>query len=291
MKKFALIGASGYIAPRHVKAIKDSGNQLVALLDPHDNVGYIDSYFPEASFFKESERLDRHLYRLKRKGSPVDYVSICSPNYLHDAHIRLGLRNGADVICEKPLVLNGEHIESLRELEKETGKKVFTILQLRHHTSIINLKEKIKQNPVKKYKVSLKYITPRGTWYDFSWKSDFDKAGGIVSNIGIHFFDMLIWIFGDVVSFKVENHTRSSKGKLELKNATVDYFLSINQEDLPWAEWKPFRSIKIDNEELEFSAGFKDLHTESYKEILKGNGYGLNDVEPVIQLISTIRRL
>lgn len=291
MKNFALTGAAGYIAPRHVRAIKDTGNKLVAMLDPHDNVGYIDNQFPDAAYFRESERLDRHLYRLKRKGNPVDYVSICSPNYLHDAHIRLGLRNGADVICEKPLVLNGEHIEALRELEIETGKKVYTILQLRYHPAIINLRNKIKNNPDKMYEVSLEYITPRGNWYDFSWKSDFDKAGGVVSNIGIHFFDMLFWIFGDVVKYSVENTPRSSKGQLKLKNATVSYFLSINHEDLPWKEWKPFRSIKIDNEELEFSTGFTDLHTESYKQILEGNGYGLDDVEPVINFVSTIKRI
>lgn len=290
MKNFALIGASGYIAPRHVQAIKDTGNELVAMLDPHDNVGYIDRYFPNASYFKEPESLDRHLYRQKRKNKPIDYVSICSPNYLHDAHIRLSLRNGCDVICEKPLVLKGEHVESLKYLEKETGHKVNTILQLRYHPTIVELYQKIKNNPDKYYEVDLQYITPRGTWYDFSWKSDFGKAGGVVSNIGIHFFDMLLYIFGDVESFSVENTPRSSKGILYLKNAKVNYYLSLEQEDLPWSEWKPFRSIKIDNQELEFSSGFTDLHTKSYQEILKGNGFGLEDAEPVIRLVEQLKK-
>ena len=291
MKKFALIGASGYIAPRHVKAIKNTGNDLVAMLDPHDNVGYIDKWFPYASYFKESERLDRHLYRLKRKGEAVDYVSICSPNYLHDAHMRLALRNGSDVICEKPLVLKGEHVDALRELEKETGGKVNTILQLRYHPTIVTLRDKIKTNPKKYYEIDLQYITPRGIWYDHSWKSDFDKAGGVVSNIGIHFFDMLLWIFGEVESFDIENTPRNSKGTLYLKNAKVNYFLSIDESDLPWDEWKPFRSIHIDNEELEFSSGFTDLHTKSYEEILNGNGFTLDDVEPVIRLVEQLKKV
>lgn len=288
-KNFALIGASGYIAPRHVISILKTDNNLVALLDPHDNVGYIDKYFPNAYYFKETERFDRHLDRLKRKNEAVDFVSICSPNYLHDAHIRLALRNGTNVICEKPLVLKGEHIESLKVLENETEKKVFTIMQLRHHPSILKLREQVLKNPTKKYTVQLNYITPRGNWYDFSWKNNLDKSGGLVSNIGVHFFDMLLWIFGNVISFECKNTPRSAEGKLILQNAEVEFYLSINYDDLPWKEWKPYRSIKINMEELEFSEGFTDLHITSYKEILKGNGFGLDDVKPVIDLVSKLK--
>ena len=289
MSKFALIGASGYIAPRHVEAIKYTNNELVALLDPYDGIGYIDKHYPNASYFKESERFDRHLDRLRRKGEGVDYVSICSPNYLHDSHIRLALRNQCNVICEKPLVLIHEHLEALKTLEDETNKKINTVLQLRHHPTIIALKEKyIHTNQFST--VNLDYITPRGLWYDYSWKGNIDKSGGITSNIGVHFFDMLIWIFGDVTSIEnIENTHKTSKGTLILENAKVNYNLSIQKEDLPWDEWKPFRSIKIDGEELEFSTGFTELHNISYKEILKGNGFTLDDVEPTIKLIEKIR--
>ena len=287
-KKFALIGASGYIAPRHVEAIKHTNNELVALLDPYDGIGYIDKYYPNASYFKESERFDRHLDRLKRKGQGVDYISICSPNYLHDSHIRLALRNQCNVICEKPLVLIHEHLEALRSIEKETNKKINTILQLRHHPTIIALKEKY-SNTSKFHKISLDYITPRGLWYDYSWKGNISKSGGVNSNIGVHFFDMLIWIFGNVKEYEVTNTDKTSKGCLLLKNAEVKYNLSIQKEDLPWDEWKPFRSIKIDGKELEFSTGFTELHNISYTEILKGNGYGLDDIEPTIKLIEKIR--
>jgi len=288
-KNFALIGASGYIAPRHVKAIKDNGGDLLALLDPHDSVGYIDQFFPNASYFKETERLDRHLDRLKRKNTPVDYVSVCSPNYLHDAHIRLSLRNGCNVICEKPLVLKNEHIDALEVLEKETNKKIYTILQLRYHPTILQLKNQIQQNPDKTYEIDLNYITPRGKWYDFSWKSDFGKSGGVVTNIGIHFFDMLLWIFGEVKDFEVKNSSRSSKGTLILKKAKVNYYLSLDEKDLPWTEWKPYRSIKINNQELEFGSGFTDLHIKSYEEILNGNGFRLEDVRPVIKLVEKLK--
>jgi len=288
-KNFALIGASGYIAPRHVQAIKSNGGDLLALLDPHDSVGYIDQFFPNASYFKETERLDRHLDRLKRKNTPVDYVSVCSPNYLHDAHIRLSLRNGCNVICEKPLVLKNEHIDALEVLEKETNKKIYTILQLRYHPTILQLKNQIQQNPDKIYEIDLKYITPRGKWYDFSWKSDFVKSGGVVTNIGIHFFDMLLWIFGEVKDFEVKNSTRNSKGTLILEKAKVNYYLSLDEKDLPWTEWKPYRSIKINNQELEFSSGFTDLHIKSYEEILNGNGFRLEDVRPVIKLVEKLK--
>ena len=289
MSKFALIGASGYIAPRHVEAIKHTNNELVALLDPYDGIGYIDRHYPNASYFKESERFDRHLDRLRRKGEGVDYVSICSPNYLHDSHIRLALRNQCNVICEKPLVLIHEHLEALKTIEKETNKSINTILQLRYHPTIIALKEKYK-NTSEIHKVQLDYITPRGLWYDYSWKGDIDKSGGVASNIGVHFFDMLLWIFGDVVDYNTKNTNKTSKGHLLLKNAEVNYNLSIQKEDLPWNEWKPFRSIKIDGEELEFSTGFTELHNISYEEILKGNGFTLNDVEPTIKLIEKIRK-
>ena len=288
MNKFALIGASGYIAPRHVEAIKYTNNELVALLDPYDGIGYIDRYYPNTSYFKESERFDRHLDRLRRKGQGVDYVSICSPNYLHDSHIRLALRNQCNVICEKPLVLIQEHLEAWKSIEKETGKKINTILQLRHHPTIIALKEKYTHTN-QFSTVDLDYITPRGLWYDYSWKGDIDKSGGINSNIGVHFFDMLMWIFGDVKEYEVKNTNKTSTGTLILKNAEVKYNLSIQKEDLPWDEWKPFRSIKIDNEELEFSTGFTELHNISYNKILEGKGYGLNDIEPTIKLIEKIR--
>lgn len=285
MKNFALIGAAGYIAPRHVEAIKNTGNNLSAILDPYDGVGYIDKYFPKASYFCEAERFDRHLYRHRGE---IDYVSIASPNYLHDAHMRLGLRNGCDVICEKPLVLKLEHLQSLRELEKETGKKINTILQLRYHEGIIALKDKYKDTKTK-HTVFLDYITPRGKWYNYSWKGDTDKSGGVASNIGVHFFDMLSWIFGEVESFDVKNGDLFSRGTLYLKKAKVHYNLSIDEKELPWKEWKPYRNITIDGEEFEFSEGFTDLHTTSYREILKGNGYGLDDIEPTIKLIEQIR--
>jgi len=224
MKNFALIGAGGYIAPRHMKAIKDTGNNLVAALDKNDSVGILDSYFPDADFFTEFERFDRHLEKLKRQGKKIDYVSVCSPNYLHDAHIRFGLRIGADVICEKPIVLNPWNIDALEEIEKETGGRVFTILQLRLHPAIIALKQKIDAAPPgKKYTVDLKYITSRGHWYHTSWKGDITKSGGIATNIGVHFFDMLMWVFGEAKENNVTQHTTTTaSGKLELDKATVN---------------------------------------------------------------------
>lgn len=288
MKRFALIGASGYIAPRHVEAIKYTNNDLVACLDPYDGIGYMDKHFPNSSYFKEAERFDRHLDRLRRKGKGVNYVSICSPNYLHDSHIRLGLRNYCNVICEKPLVLKSEHIKSLKNIEKETGKKVNTILQLRLHDTIKYLKEKYKSSN-SFHNITLDYITPRGLWYDYSWKGDIEKSGGIATNIGIHFFDMLTHIFGEVREFEAKNTEKSSKGILVLKKATVEYNLSIDSNDLPWDDWKPFRCIKIDGKELEFSDGFTELHNKSYTEILKGNGFSLDEVLPSIKLVEQIR--
>lgn len=295
MKNFALIGAGGYIAPRHMKAIKETGNNLIAALDKNDSVGILDNYFPEADFFTEFERFDRHLEKLKRQGIHIDYLTICSPNYLHDAHIRFGLRSGADVICEKPLVLNPWNADALIEMEKETGKKVYTILQLRLHPAIIALKEKISKGPNdKKYKIDLKYITSRGHWYNVSWKGDVQKSGGIATNIGIHFFDMLIWIFGDVKQNDVSRHDKNAAaGKLVLDKAEVNWFLSIDAKDLPKdiaaAGKRIFRSITIDGDEFEFSDGFTDLHNRSYEEILKGNGFQIQETKRSIELVHQIR--
>jgi UDP-N-acetyl-2-amino-2-deoxyglucuronate dehydrogenase len=297
MKNFALIGAAGYIAPRHLKAIKDTNNTLIAALDKFDSVGVMDSYFPNADFFTEFERFDRHVEKLRRNQIPLDYVSICTPNYLHDSHIRMALRRGADAICEKPLVLNPWNIDALKEIERESGQKINTILQLRLHPSIIALKKKVDaENKKEKYDVDLRYITSRGNWYDISWKGDESKSGGIATNIGVHFFDMLYWIFGDVQENIV--HTREkdkASGYLEFKNARVRWFLSINENDLPKEikekGQRTFRSITIDNQELEFSSGFTDLHTSSYQEILKGNGFGLKDSEESIKIVHQIRNM
>ena len=295
MKNFALIGAGGYIASRHMKAVKDTGNKLIAALDKHDSVGILDSYFPEAQFFVEFERFDRHLEKLKRSGVHTDFVTVCSPNYLHDAHMRFGLRIGADVICEKPLVLNPWNIDGLAEIEKDTGKKIFTILQLRLHPAIIALRERVQKNFTgKKYEIDLRYITSRGQWYHISWKGDSQKSGGIATNIGIHFFDMLIWIFGNVKSNEVVQHSReTASGKLELEKANVNWFLSIDVNTLPadvrQAGKRTFRSLTIDNEEFEFSEGFTELHTRSYEEILKGNGFLIEESRKSIELVHAIR--
>jgi UDP-N-acetyl-2-amino-2-deoxyglucuronate dehydrogenase len=295
MKRFALIGAAGFIAPRHLKAIKETNNDLVAALDKHDNVGVLDSYFPAADFFTEFERFDRHLDKLKRKGQKIEYISICSPNYLHDSHIRFALRYGANAICEKPLVLNPWNLDALSEIENETGRKVFTILQLRLHPSIISLREKIYHGPPDKmYEVELKYITSRGNWYRSSWKGDDSKAGGIVTNIGIHFFDMLIWIFGSVTNLHVNQlKPDHASGYLELEKARVNWFLSINYDHLPEDvkrnDKRTYRSLTLEGKEIEFSEGFTDLHTKSYSEILKGNAFGLKEAKPSIELVHKIR--
>lgn len=295
MKNFAIIGAGGYIAPRHMKAIKDTGNNLIAALDKHDSVGIMDSYFPDADFFTEFERFDRHLEKQKRLGNKTDFVSVCSPNYLHDAHIRFGLRIGASVICEKPVVLNPWNIEALMEIEKETGGEVFTILQLRLHPAIVALKEKIAAGPAdKKYTVNLQYITSRGHWYHTSWKGDMEKSGGIATNIGVHFFDMLIWIFGDVKTNTVTEHTaQTASGKLELEKANINWMLSIDANTLPdeakAAGKRTFRTLTIDGEGFEFSDGFTELHTKSYDEILKGNGFRIKETKAAIELVHQIR--
>ncbi len=294
MKKnnFALIGAGGFVAPRHLRAIRDNDQNLAAIFDPNDSVGIIDSYFPDASFFTEYERFDRHCEKLRRKGEAdrIHYVSICSPNYLHDAHIRFALRADANAICEKPLVLNPWNADALKSLEKETGRKVSTILQLRHHPSIIALKEKIDADKSgKKHDIELTYITPRGKWYHYSWKGDMYKSGGIATNIGVHFFDMLSWIFGEPEKNTLHYYREDkAAGLIELEKANVKWFLSIDKSDLNKGD-KTFRSITMDGEEIEFSEGFTDLHTISYREILEGRGYTIDDALPSIKAVYEIR--
>lgn len=293
---FGLIGAAGYIAPRHMKAIKETHNNLIAALDKFDSVGIIDSYFPQADFFTEPERFDRHLDKLRRKGEQkIDFVSICSPNYLHDAHIRLALRNDANAICEKPLVLNPWNVDALNQIEKETGKKIFNILQLRLHPALLELKQKIENGPKDKvYDVDLSYITSRGKWYFISWKGDPAKSGGVATNIGIHFFDMLIWIFGKVKQSIVHlSQPDKAAGYIDLEHARVRWFLSVDYKNIP-AEIKQkgqrtYRSITVDGKEIEFSGGFTELHTESYKQIINGNGFGLEHARPCIEMAYEIR--
>ncbi len=297
MKNFALIGAAGYIAPRHMQAIKATGNDLVAAMDPNDSVGVIDSHFPDADFFTEFERFDRHIDKLHRAkdSKRIDYISICSPNYLHDSHMRFGLRSGADVICEKPLVLNPWNIDGLQEIERDTGKKVNTILQLRVHPSIVALREKVRNSPsTTKHEVDLSYITSRGHWYLQSWKGDLKKSGGIATNIGVHFFDMLHFIFGELQD-NVVHYSSDTKaaGYLEYENARARWFLSVDVADVPDAQraagQRTYRSITVDNEEIEFSGGFTDLHTRTYEEILAGRGYGLEANRTAITAVATIR--
>ncbi|MDD4374257.1 MAG: Gfo/Idh/MocA family oxidoreductase [Bacteroidales bacterium] len=319
MKNFALIGAAGYIAPRHLKAIKETGNTLLAALDPFDSVGIMDSYFPDAAFFTEPERFDRHLDKMRRSGNGhIDYVSICSPNYLHDAHIRMALRNGAHAICEKPIVLNPWNVDALLEIEKESGRNIYTILQLRHHPAIIALKEKVKRakekEPSEPYDIDLTYITSRGAWYHRSWKGDLEKSGGVATNIGVHFFDMLTWIFGPAKENVVHlSEADRAAGFLQLENARVRWYLSIDRADLAKANAKQinkstasstnqqinkstnqqplttYRSITVNGEEIEFSGGFTDLHTVSYQNILEGKGYGLADARPSVYIVHSIR--
>lgn len=297
MKNFALIGGAGFVAPRHMKAIKETGNNLVAVLDKHDNVGILDSYFPDADFFTEFERFDRHLDKLRRQGQQIDYISICSPNYLHDSHIRYALRFGADAICEKPLVLNPWNIDALEEIEKESGKKINNILQLRLHPTMISLRKKVQDGPKGKvYDIDLKYITSRGHWYQSSWKGDISKSGGIATNIGIHFFDMLMWIFGKPKNVTVTSASSAhAAGTLQLEQANVTWFLSINYNDIPQEVRnqgkRTFRTLSMAGEEIEFSEGFTDLHTRSYEEILKQAGFGLKEAKPSIAVVHQIREL
>jgi UDP-N-acetyl-2-amino-2-deoxyglucuronate dehydrogenase len=297
MKNFALTGAGGYIAPRHLQAIKDTGNKLVACADPHDSVGILDRFFPEASYFVEFERFDRHLELLRRKGEDerVHYMSICSPNHLHDAHIRLALRLHADAICEKPLVLNPWNLDSLETLEEETSNRIYTILQLRVHPSLVQLRQTLLASPAhNKHNVCLTYITPRGPWYHYSWKGVKERSGGLATNIGIHFFDLLIWLFGSVQT-NIVTLAESDRmaGYLEHQNANVFWFLSIRKEDLPQSsrqtQQTTFRSITIDDKEVEFTEGFTNLHTRVYEETLKGNGFGISDARPAIKLVYDIR--
>ncbi|WP_366656148.1 Gfo/Idh/MocA family oxidoreductase [Fodinicurvata sp. EGI_FJ10296] len=294
-KNFALIGAAGFVAPRHMKAIKETGNSLLAALDPNDSVGVIDSHFPDADFFTEFERFDRHVDKLRRDGQKIDYVSICSPNYLHDAHVRFALRSQAHAICEKPLVLTPWNIDGLQEIEQEQGKKIYNILQLRLHPAIQKLREQVAAAPDKVFDVDLTYLTSRGHWYFVSWKGDGHKSGGIATNIGVHFFDMLGWVFGDLQKSTVHIHDDDvAAGYLEYKKARVRWFLSINADYLPEdcksAGKRTFRSITIGDQELEFSEGFTDLHTVSYQDILNGGGFGLSDARQCIQTVYDIRQ-
>jgi len=296
MKNFAITGVAGYIAPRHLRAIKETGNNLVAAVDPNDSVGILDSYFPNTSFFTEFERFDRHLEKLRRKGEDqkLDYLSICSPNHLHDAHIRLALRLGAKAICEKPLVMNPWNLDQLEELEHESHSKIYTVLQLRLHPVLINLKNELAKKSSTKHKVELTYIAPRGLWYNFSWKGSVEKSGGIATNIGIHFFDLLIWLFGKVHNSEVHISQKDCTGGfIELENANITWFLSINKNHLPagvnYLETPSFRSIKIDGKEIEFTKGFTDLHTKTYEDILSGGGFGIKESRPSIQLVYEVR--
>jgi len=296
MLNFLLVGAAGYIAPRHLKAIRDTGNNLLAVVDPHDSVGILDSYFRNVSYFQEFERFDRHVDKLIRNGTKIDYVSICSPNYLHDAHIRFGLRVGANIICEKPLVIKAENCHVLEEKEREYNTKVNTILQLRLHPAIIALKQKIDHEQSKKHNVKLTYFTSRGPWYLYSWKGDNVKSGGLAMNIGIHFFDMLMWIFGDCISVGVnEKSDTTIAGTMELEKANVDWQLSIDYDRLPEQckidDRSTYRSVVVDGKELEFSDGFADLHTKAYEEIIDDRGFGIKDCYSSIRLVNEIMEI
>lgn len=294
-KNFGIIGVAGYIAVRHLHAIKETGNNLLASLDKFDSVGRIDNFFPESDFFVEFERFDRHIDKLKRTGTKIDYVSICSPNYLHDSHIRFALRHQAEAICEKPIVLNPWNVDALQEIENETGHKIYTVLQLRLHPKIKELHETIMNGPKGKvYDIDLTYITSRGNWYPVSWKGDIQKSGGVATNIGIHFFDMLGWIFGKEKKNIVHlSEPQKAAGYLELEKARVRWFLSIDYSDIPdnikQTGQRTFRSITVDGKEIEFSKGFTDLHTLTYQEILAGRGFGLKDARQSVESAYIIR--
>jgi len=295
MKRFALIGAAGYVAPRHMEAIKATGNDLIAALDPHDSVGILDRYFPDVHFFTEFERFDRHLEKLRRQGDGIDYLVVCSPNYLHDAHCRFGMRLGANVICEKPIVLNPWNLDGLAEIEEVTGKKVFNILQLRLHEEILQLKATVDAAPQDRiFDIELTYITSRGRWYFSSWKSNLEKSGGVATNIGIHFFDMLLWIFGNCLKSEVYQHESDrAGGSLLLERARVNWFLSINADTLPEEikakEQRTYRNISIDGKTIEFSKGFSELHIKSYQSILQNKGFDLEAARPALALVHQIR--
>ena len=295
MVNFAITGVAGYVAPRHLKAIRETGNRLVAAVDPHDSVGILDQFFPEAAFFTEIERFDRHLEKLRRgaAGEKVEVVSVCSPNHLHDAHVRLALRVGAHAICEKPLVMNPWNLDVLEDLEAEYGRRVSTVLQLRVHPSLVALRDRLGASSDRRHRVRLSYVTARGTWYRYSWKGDEQRSGGVATNIGIHFFDLLLWLFGDAVRSEV--HLAEGErvaGFLELERADVQWFLSLDRNDLPAAVPQgqtTFRSIRVDGEEVEFSGGFRDLHTVVYERTLAGEGFGVADARPSIELVHRIR--
>jgi len=294
LKSYALIGAAGYIAPRHMRAISETGGDLVVAYDPNDSVGILDSNFPDAQFFVEFEQFDRHIDQLRRRGGKIDFAAVCSPNYLHDAHCRFAMRAGADVICEKPLVLDPTNLDELAEIERDTGRRISTILQLRLHPAIIALRDRFAKSN-KRHKVELTYIASRGRWYHASWKGEDSKSGGVATNIGVHFFDMLGFVFGAVS--RNEAHLREPEraaGSLECERADVSWFLSIDRHDLPASvrgKKTTFRSIKVDGEEIEFSEGFTDLHTRSYEEIVAGRGFGLEEVRASIHIVSTFRNL
>jgi UDP-N-acetyl-2-amino-2-deoxyglucuronate dehydrogenase len=293
-KNFAVTGVAGFVAPRHLKAIIDTGNRIVAAMDPHDAVGILDRYSFDVRFFTEFERFDRHLEKLRRgpASERVDYLSVCSPNYLHDAHIRLALRVGAHALCEKPLVINPWNLDALQELESESGRRVFTVLQLRLHPALIELKAKLAAAP-SHHSVSLTYVTSRGRWYDVSWKGSMERSGGVAANIGIHFFDLLLWLFGPARDSAVHlSEAKRMAGRLELERATVDWFLSTERADLPATTTNgrtTFRSIKVDDQEIEFTEGFTDLHTRVYEGVLAGSGFGIDDARPAIELVHRIR--
>ena len=295
-KNFAVTGIAGFVAPRHLKAIADTGNRVVAAADPHDSVGLLDRFGFDVRFFTEFERFDRHLEKLRRgpEADRVHYLSICSPNYLHDAHVRLALRVGADAICEKPLVINPWNLDGLQELERETGNRIYTVLQLRLHPALVAFRERLQTSPAKRHSVQLAYLTARGRWYDVSWKGVDERSGGIVVNIGIHFFDLLAWLFGPVAQAEVHlRETKRAAGTLTLANADVQWYLSAEVSDLPFTPVPggktTFRAITVDGEPLEFSEGFTDLHTRVYQEVLDGRGFGIDHARPSIEMSHRIR--
>jgi UDP-N-acetyl-2-amino-2-deoxyglucuronate dehydrogenase len=296
-KNFAITGVAGFVAPRHLKAIHDTGNRVVAAADPHDAVGLLDRFGFEVRFFTEFERFDRHLEKLRRgpEADRVHYVTVCSPNYLHDAHMRVALRVGADAICEKPLVINPWNLDALQELEEETGRRIYTVLQLRLHPALIAFRERLQAAPGRRYSVQLSYLTARGLWYDVSWKGVDERSGGIVTNIGIHFFDLLVWLFGPVQAAEVQlREGKRAGGTLTLEHADVQWYLSAEASDLPFTpvpgSKTTFRSIVVDGEQLEFSDGFTDLHTRVYQEVLAGRGFGISEARPSIELSHRIRQ-
>ncbi len=293
MTKFALIGTAGFVAPRHFRAIKETGGQLVAAFDPHDAVGQLDEWFPEAASFTEFERFDRHIDKLRRAGKQVDFLSVCSPNYLHDAHVRFGLRSGMDVVCEKPLVISPWNIGPLAELEAETGRRVWTILQLRLHPEVVRLKKKVESSPAGHvFDVELAYVTPRGPWYHASWKGDESKSGGILTNIGVHLFDLLLWVFGDCREAAIHQKTATrAAGSLQLERANVRWFLSIERSALPDGKTSASRSLTSDGEPVDFSGGFTDLHTESYRQIFLGKGFTTKEAARAVELTHRLRGL